>query len=74
MKKLVLIVGLLFFGCYDSTYDTASKEKCDKYTDLCKDGGTDVYYVCADGYGSWFEVQGTKYFTTEYMMMEECGW
>ena len=66
MKRLMLIL-LLFLGCYAEPQET-----CTKYYDLCDDGGSDYYYICADAYGSWFEVYGETYYTVDYMLMVEC--
>ena len=64
----IFLVLLLFIGCYDDP-----TESCTKYKDLCGTGGNDTYKVCADEYGSWFEVDGEVYHTTDYMLMMECG-
>ncbi len=75
MKSLILLVCLMVFsiGCSDYGEVTDyNSEVCERYTDLCEDGGSDVYSVCADEYGSWFAVYGVKYYTAEYMLQEEC--
>ena len=77
MKSLILSLVLLFsIGCYDSEiYDSVepyNTKVCEKHTDLCMDGGSDVYTICADEYGIWYVVYGVKYYTSDYMLMVEC--
>ncbi len=70
MKSLILVLSLILFSCSD--YQDPDSEVCEQYTDLCGDGGSDIYLVCADEYGAWYEVYGTTYYTAEYMLMMEC--
>ena len=77
MKRLLLVLCLIVFGCYDNDYEDyeyTSNDRCEHYTDLCGDGGYDSYYLCCneDTYNCWWEVNGKEYYTIEYMWSQEC--
>lgn len=72
MKKLFfLILVFMFIGCAEDLIE--NRTSCDGYSDLCRDGSNIRYEICSDDYDVWYEVGGETYYTTDYMLSEECG-
>lgn len=68
---LGVLIGFLI-GCAedDLVYDS---ETCSVYYDLCFDGTNKRYEVCVDDYSLWYKVGDKIYYTSDYMLLKECG-
>jgi mevalonate kinase len=69
MKRLLLTL-LLISGCAE--YEEPEKQ-CDFYEDLCGEGSGIDYEICSKGGAVWFEVDERIYYTSNYLLLKECG-
>lgn len=76
MKNLFicLVIGLLFFGCYEDDEASYKPNDCTGYSDLCGDQTYIRYYICCSEYSSscWWEVGEEEYYDVDYMFEMEC--